>query len=121
MNWKDVYKLPLHVQELEDGHVLNYVWAENGAMSLMFGRGITEHDKYMIVKVINGDINKAIPELSYDNGTIKHGDRDLVTIRGWGHLTGVGGLNLDGEKAAEIQDEFAKYVFERLTGKKLEL
>jgi len=32
------------------------------------------------------------------------GDMRICDIRGWGHLTGVGALNLPSDKAVEIQD-----------------
>lgn len=40
--------------------------------------------------------------------------RNLLLVRGWGHLIGVGGYNLSAEKAAEIQNEFNNYVVEQL-------
>lgn len=41
----------------------------------------------------------------------------VALIRGWGMLTGVGGYNLPADKAAEIQDAFAKYCVEMLNKK----
>lgn len=38
----------------------------------------------------------------------------IARIKGWGMLIGVGGYNLDGDKAAEIQDSFAEYCVEML-------
>lgn len=38
----------------------------------------------------------------------------IALIRGWGMLTGVGGYNLPADKAAEIQDAFAKYCVKML-------
>ena len=40
----------------------------------------------------------------------------LLRIRGWGHLIGVGGYNLDGEIAARIQNDFAEYCVKMLNG-----
>ncbi|MDE2107557.1 MAG: hypothetical protein KGL39_60755 [Patescibacteria group bacterium] len=37
-------------------------------------------------------------------GKTAKGDMKIADLRGWGHLTGVGGLRLSGEQAAEIQD-----------------
>jgi hypothetical protein len=37
-------------------------------------------------------------------GKTAKGDMKIADLRGWGHLVGVGGLNLPAEQAAEIQD-----------------
>lgn len=37
-----------------------------------------------------------------------------LVVRGWGYLTGVGGLNLPEEEAAKIQDEFSDWIYEIL-------
>lgn len=44
-------------------------------------------------------------------------DLEIILIRGWGMLTGVGGYNLSADKAAEIQDVFANYCVEMLNKK----
>jgi hypothetical protein len=36
--------------------------------------------------------------------------RDGLRLRGWGHLTGTGGLNLSPEEAAAFQDRVGEYV-----------
>jgi len=38
------------------------------------------------------------------------GDMNICDIRGWGYLTGVGGLKLSDDKAAEIQDANAHLI-----------
>lgn len=38
----------------------------------------------------------------------------VIDIRGWGHLTGRGGLNLPHEEAMKIQDAFGKKVAQLL-------
>lgn len=42
----------------------------------------------------------------------------LLLIRGWGHLTGTGGLNLSEKIASEIQDDLGNYLVEQLNKKK---
>lgn len=44
---------------------------------------------------------------------LNHG-KLFITIRGWGNLTGIGGYNFDGEKAAKIQDDFRDWIIYRL-------
>lgn len=42
-------------------------------------------------------------------------DEPFITIRWWGHLTGCGGgLCLDPEKAKQIQDNLALFIFNKL-------
>lgn len=38
----------------------------------------------------------------------------VLTVRGWGHLTGGGALGLGEDEAVEIQDSFHKWVVETL-------
>ena len=37
-----------------------------------------------------------------------------MLIRGWGHLIGTGGLHLNDEDAAKIQDDFGQYIIDTL-------
>ena len=41
-------------------------------------------------------------------------DHHLITIRGWGNLTGVGAHNFPAEKAEKIQDDFVQYLLYKL-------
>lgn len=43
----------------------------------------------------------------------KNGNR-IFDMRGWGHLTGGGGLNLSYEEAAKLQDDLAKKIIETM-------
>lgn len=47
------------------------------------------------------------------NGIKSH----IITIRGWGNLTGIGAHNLSGEEAANIQDTFAEFIVNKLNNK----
>lgn len=38
----------------------------------------------------------------------------LIRIRGWRHLIGIGGLHLKPEEAVKIQDEFIKYIINKI-------
>ena len=110
MNWKDVYQLPLKY----DGY--NYAWAENGTMTLMFD-GLKENERKQIVSAINGESEFCVKGLTFD-GCEFYVDREYVfCVRGWGRLTGTGGLNLGTKKAEKIQDEFIKFIANTLTQK----
>ena len=74
--------------------------------------------------------SKALLELSLKNKTIKRQDvyydgrqgyiyvdeKPFISIRGWGYLTGTGGLNLSDDEAVKIQDDLANYLVEQLQG-----
>jgi len=41
-------------------------------------------------------------------------ETEAILIRGWGGLTGIGGLNLSTLEAAHVQDTFAEYIVKQL-------
>lgn len=76
---------------------------------------LSDSDKNHIVDILNGKYDKKIDlELTYKNNNIYAGDHEFIIIRGWGHLTGCGALNLPVEEAARIQDDFANYIISKL-------
>lgn len=48
-----------------------------------------------------------------DSIEIYHEDVHIITIRGWGNLTGVGAHNLSGDVASKIQDDFVQWLLWR--------
>lgn len=109
ITWERVYELPLEY----DGY--NYAWAKNGTMSLMFEFELKTEDCQRIVDIINGDRKGIIKGLFHDEHEFFIEDQYIFCVRGWGYLTGVGGLNLPPEKAAKIQDEFIQFILKKLT------
>jgi len=114
MDWKKIYKLPFKCDDY------NYVWTDNGTMALTFDIDYCEeYQRDVMLKVVNklnGDSSikfknkfelKDDIEFYYDN-------EFAFTIRGWGHLTSPGGLNLSMDEAANIQDDFAQWILETL-------
>lgn len=73
-------------------------------------------DKEKIVRILNGSEEKILvpKKYKYLEGYIYINDKKCILIRGWGYLTGIGGLNLSGEKASEIQNQLANYIIETL-------
>lgn len=53
-------------------------------------------------------------EVRYDKGIVSINRANIIRIRGWGHLTGCGALNLPSEKAAKIQDDFGEWIVKKL-------
>lgn len=117
-SWKEVYQLPLHI----DKHG-SYAWSKNGTMALTFetGEGEKQFVKAMkradkILRCINGE-NVHVSDISWhlkNECEVYLGDEWVFTVRGWGHLTGIGGLHLNADQACEVQDGFIKYILERL-------
>lgn len=125
-DWTECYKLPLH---LDDYCV--YAWdAESGMALSSFNLKYDEEGNYLhgeqdrikhIIDVINGDCSSDFePEWDISNDDpckITYKGEHQFLVRGWGHLTGCGGLNLPEKLASEMQDGFIDYILDRLNGK----
>jgi hypothetical protein len=123
--FKDYYKFPLkmwdfmEIKVFTDDNQMAFDWMINAPREL----------KEMFVNIINGCETtnyKVLKEFKHENGVIycklalgKNEGREFpfCRIRGWGHLVGVGGYNLDPDEAAVIQDAFAEYCVNKLNGK----
>lgn len=73
-----------------------------------------------IIALVNGEKKGTVEgTVTYDKdeGTIKIDGKILLLVRGWGHLTSPGGLNLPSETAAFLQDAFAEHIVNKLSGK----
>ena len=124
-NWTECYRLPLHLDEY-----CMYAWDADGNMALGvfnlvcdkngdFASGEKERINH-IIDIINGECptdyeakwttGDDVTEIYYDG-------KFQFLIRGWGYLTGCGGLNLPEDLAAKIQDEFIEYILDKLNGK----
>lgn len=125
-DWTKCYKLPLH---LDDYCV--YAWdADDGTALSGFNLKYDENGNYLpgerkrikhIIDIINGDCPSDFDskwDLSnYDPCEITYKGEPQFLVRGWGHLTGCGGLNLPEKLASEMQDGFIDYILDRLNGK----
>ena len=77
--WEQVYQLPLHNDKYAP-----YVWSKNGTMSLMFDFSVTDKDREMIVKTINGETDKKIEGLTFDGCDFFVNGNYIFCVRGWG-------------------------------------
>lgn len=123
MNFKEAFKFPLSL-------TYGKVFTANHAMAFDFPHKIlcgdepfvklSEDSQERLVDLLNGTGSKPKTklDLSYENGniyiTIDSIKSIFIVIRGWGFLTGTGGLHLDGEVAGKIQDDFAEYIITTL-------
>ena len=120
-NFKNYFKFPLHT----DDYSYIKVFTFDNKMAFDWCVNLPKETKQNIIKKINGTetgkfMNK---EFWYENcyinckQTESNGETitfKLLRVRGWGMLTGIGSYNLEPEKAAKIQDEFAEYCVKML-------
>lgn len=116
--FRDIYKFPLHKLSLNSSWVMdeanNFVFQfEPQYKCGNYLKGWPEFERKVITK-INGIHINFEHEFKHENGMIYYLNTHVMTIRGWGNLTGVGGHNLPPEEAANIQDTFADFIVEQL-------
>lgn len=120
MNFKEVYKSPLRLY-------YNRVFTSENKMAFDFHQKylsrvgdnnvfLTKEQQELIVNILNGKSTTKISEVSYRDYSLYIRDKCIGVLRGWGYLTGSGGLNLPPEEAARVQDEFGNWVAETLSG-----
>lgn len=97
-------------------------WFYDSKDNFCFQLTTYSEDGYEIRKevcdIINGKIsNMKYKEVTYNKpqGTIESKGKPILLIRGWGYLTGGGGLNLSENEAQEIQDDLANYIVDNLS------
>lgn len=116
ISWEDVWELPLHLDECD-----TYAYSKNGTMALTFDADTEEQilEARKIVAIINGEQESDRQHEYVHNGSADiycDAERFVFSVRGWGHLTGTGGLHLPEKGAARIQDDFIAYILKRLNG-----
>lgn len=90
-----------------------YMYDANNQICLMTVDCANYPDEMMqrICEILNGTKpTKGNAAVGVDGPNIYLNGNILAVVRGWGYLTGTGGLNLAPEEAAKIQDEFALFV-----------
>lgn len=123
IHWQDVWEMPLRLDE----YSYSYAYSQNDTMALTF-----EADtKYQIenarriVRIINGEespkpgeewVVRGVDFFTQDENYKEEaqGWNYVFCVRGWGHLTGTGAMNLPVKEAERIQDEFARFILEKL-------
>jgi len=111
--FKDVYKFPLRSEEYDAG----YVFDSNDNLVFQF-----MDNKYinLIIDILNDKIKSNYTDKFHywKQEQIVFIDSEprkmVLIIRGWGNLTGTGGMKLSNEEAINIQDTFAEFIISKL-------
>ena len=76
-----------------------------------------EEVQQKIIDILNDKTDKKIVKKLeiVDGYKIYMEDKPFITIRGWGRLTGMCAFHLDHDVARKIQDDFAKWIVDKLT------
>ena len=113
IKWEDVWELPLSKYDYVD-----YVDSSNGVLALSHFKDEWTFDDVTIkkiVSIINGEVNSDfLPAWKAKGCEIFYQEDYAFCVRGWGYLTGTGGLHLSESIAESIQDEFISYILSRL-------
>lgn len=105
------YKLPFTT----DG--IMYIFDADGVMALQTIKSLDTENMNKLCDQLNGKINGTYEndwEYCYIAQSVLQNGREMFSIRGWGHLTGTGGLNLPDDEAQLIQDDLGEYVAEMM-------
>ena len=116
MTFKEVYKFPLKVDEYCDF----ITWTADKQRAFDWCVDIPLDKKQELIDVLNNTVQRSFKYKFYQEGIEIYSDNPIfegepvLLIRGWGYLTGPGGLHLPQEEAIRIQDEFGDYIIEQL-------
>lgn len=118
LDYTHLYVLPLKMSIAPSSWVYDF----KGNFVFQFERAIPVEDRQKILDFLNGDSNVIIKhtlKASNDGVIYAHDSKTsqnipIITIRGWGNLTGVGAHNLSPEYASKIQDTFQDFIFNKL-------
>lgn len=110
MKFDDIYKPPFHDM------FGAWVETEEGVRCFDWELRMNIKTKQTIIDILNGDSKQAVKgEVKYHgNCLISINGINILIIRGWGHLTGCGALNLSAKEAAKIQDDFGEWIMKKL-------
>ena len=114
-----VWSLPF--KKDPDGYSV-YIWDNEHNMCFNYlGNDYALYER--IVNLLNGEPAEPFKRVGFNENTIAVSDDEQATeakpillVRGWGHLTGRGGLRLSVEEAVSKQNELLEYCARKLKG-----
>ena len=111
MDFKEVYKPPFSVDKMGF-----YGFSSNGTTTFTAFGSVAQKNLVKVVELLNGE---RTDKFKKDDVIVKKDKLfiggDVILVRGWGKLIGVGGLNLPPQEAAKLQDDFIAWVVENIT------
>jgi hypothetical protein len=115
MTFKEVYKFPLKVDE----YCPIITWTADKQRAFDWCVDVSSEKQQELIDMINRTKQHQFKHKFYREGIEIYSDNPIfkgpiLRIRGWGYLTGIGGLHLPQEEAIKIQDEFGDYIVEQL-------
>ena len=114
--WQEYYKFPLKV----DVYCDIITWTADKQRAFDWCVDIPLDKKQELVDVLNNTTQHSFKHKFYRENSYIFSENPIfkkepvLSIRGWGYLTGPGGCHLDHETAAQIQDAFGDYIVEQL-------
>lgn len=109
MKFDEIYKPPFH-----DFFGIG-VKTKEGILCFNWKARMSDETRQKIIDILNGDCNQPVKHsVKEDRGMIYINETPVMLIRGWGHLTGCGALNLPSHEAAKIQDDFGEWIVKKL-------
>jgi len=117
INWMNFYKGPFT-------NTWGTVMTADNEMAFQFNNQSPNAQELFMYALNN---NTVVPKVlnpekyRYEESYIYYEDREVISIRGYGHLTGTGGLNLPEHIADAVQDRFGEYLLSILNGKNIDL
>ena len=120
ITWEQVWELPLHC----DKYSL-YAWSKNGTMAITLEHeNDYKQDEALLKSIVNringGPLLDSAGHWSNNTCDFFLDGKYIFCVRGWGHLTGCGAMNLHPKDAERIQDEFIAFVLNRLNANEKE-
>ena len=119
MTFNDIYEFPFRASEFS-----GWVYDAKDRFIFQFESHLKKEIKEKIISILNKkEKNDLKPTFSHGEmkGEIIASSENInipfILIRGWGYLTGPGGLNLPTIDAAKVQDTLADYIVETLNKK----
>lgn len=109
MKFDEIYKPPFY-------EVLDFwVYTQGDVRCFDWIARVDSRTRKELIRILNGNSKKRVKhEVKYDKGIVSIKGVNIMLLRGWGHLTGRGALNLSPEEAIEIQDDFGEWIVKKL-------
>lgn len=109
MQFTEIYFKPFRG---DPGGYSSYIWCDKSTMCFNI---LQPKLKNRIIALLNGEESaKSFINVEADGDYININDSPALLVRGWGRLTGCGGLRLEPSEAIKIQKDFIQWTIKQL-------